>query len=35
MADEALGDSFRLATTDIGFDNRTVVSEKPRTQASH
>jgi len=35
IADEALGDSLRANTTDIGIVNRTIVSEKPRAQASH
>jgi len=33
MADEALDDSFRLATT--GIAKGTMVSEKPRRQATH
>jgi len=35
MADEKLDDSLRLATTDIGIDTETIVSENPRPQVSH
>ena len=35
MADGTLDDSLRLATTNIGIHKGTIVSEKPRSQASH
>jgi len=35
MAGGTLVDSLRLATTNIGIDKGTIVSEKPRSQASH
>jgi len=35
MADETLNDSLRLAFTTTGIDKGTVVSTKPRPQASH
>jgi len=35
MAGGTLDDSLRLATTNIGIDKGTIVSEKPRSQASH
>jgi len=35
MAYEILDDNLRLATTNIGIDVGTKVSEKPRPQASH
>ena len=35
MIDETLEDSLRLATTNIGIDVETIVSEKPRPQESH
>jgi len=35
MASGTLDDSPRLATTNIGIDKETIVSEKPRSQASH
>jgi len=35
MADEALENSLRLSPLNTGIDERTIVSEKPRPQASH
>jgi len=35
MASETLDDSLRLAKTNIGIDKGTIVSEKPRSHASH
>jgi len=35
IAGGTLVDSLRLATTNIGIDKGTIVSEKPRSQASH
>jgi len=35
MADETLDDCLRLANTSTSFDKGTIVSEKPRPQASH
>jgi len=35
MTDETLDNSHRLATTNIGIDIGTIVSEKPRPQSSH
>jgi len=35
MADETLDDSLRLANTNIDIAHRTIVSEKPRSKASH
>jgi len=32
MADETLGDSLRLAATNTGIAEATIVSEKPRLQ---
>jgi len=34
MADETLDDSLRLASTTTGIDKGTIVSAKPRPQAS-
>jgi len=34
MAGGTLDDSLRLATINIGIDKGTIVSEKPRSQAS-
>jgi len=34
MADKTLDDSFPLATTNAGIDIGTIVSEKPRPEAS-
>jgi len=34
MAGGTLDDSLQLATTNIGIDKRTIVSENPRSQAS-
>jgi len=34
MAGGTLEDSLRLATINIGIDKGTIVSEKPRSQAS-
>ena len=35
MAGGTLDDSLRPATTNIGIDKGTIVSEKPRSQTSH
>jgi len=35
MAGGTLDDSLQLATTNIGIDKVTIVSEKPQSQASH
>ena len=35
MAGGTLVDSLRLSTTNAGIDKGTIVSEKPRSQASH
>jgi len=35
MTDETLDNSHRLATTNIGSDIGTIVSEKPRPQSFH
>jgi len=35
QAEHCMDDSLRLATTNIGIDKGTIVSEKPRSQASH
>ena len=35
MVNETLENSLRLATTNVGIDVKTIVSDKPRPQASH
>jgi len=35
MAGGTQDDSLRLATTNTGIDKGTIMSEKPRSQASH
>jgi len=35
MADETLDDSLKVAATNTGIDEGTIVSKKPRPQASH
>jgi len=35
MVDDTVNDSLRLATTNTGIEKGTILSEKPRSQASY